>query len=95
MQRAEKANIAVNLTGMDLDLSFSLNNIGLFFMVVLPTFIVCVLCVVALLQAKEMNLATRILLLSTLAANITLKIVLAVVFIGVPVPASNPSDGDF
>ena len=49
--------MALNLTGIDEDLYFAANtafNIGLFFIDVLPTFVLCMLCVIALVLTKNL-----------------------------------------
>ena len=89
--------MAVNFSGIDEDLYFSLNTtagMGLLFIVILPALILCVLCVLALFFAKGINWVTKILLINIIASEISVWIGSSALFIGFPVRARNHT-GDF
>ena len=90
--------MAVNLTGVDLNLYFSINtaaNLGLFFTVVLPTLILCVFLVAAFILAKEIRLEMCVMIINVLAAEIAYWVGFSVMFAGFPSRARVPGNGDY
>ena len=80
----------LNLTGVDLDLYYSINSsiqVGLFFLIALPALILILLCVVALLFAKSINWPIRIVLIDIYAAEICYWLGTTVILLGFPVRA--------
>ena len=68
----------LNLTGVDLDIYYSINSsiqVGLFFLIVLPALILILLCVVALLFAKNINWPIRIVLINIIICSRNLLLV--------------------
>lgn len=85
-------------SGIDEELYFSINtaaNVGLFFIVVLPTLTLCLLCVLALLFAEGINWPMRVVLINVLAADITYWVALSILFPGFPARARKLTDEDF
>ena len=79
--------MAFNLTGLDLDLFFTVNtaiSIVFFFMLVLLPLVLCVVCVVALISAGSMDLKLRILLVNVFAAEISSWLYRTGLFLGYP-----------
>ncbi len=80
--------MAFNLTGVDLDLYFDYNlaiNISIFSTLVLPPFLLCLLCVVALLFAGAINTKIRVLLINIFAAEICNWLGYTVFYLGFPI----------
>ena len=60
------------LSDVDLKLHFDANaavNISMFTFLVIPPFLLCLLCVLTLVLAKDMNLKIRILLMNIFSAE--------------------------
>ena len=79
--------MAVNLTGFDEHLYFSLNTaagVGLFLIFVLPALILCVLCVLALFFARGINWPIKTLLINIFASEICVWVGISVLFLGFP-----------
>lgn len=77
--------MAFNLTGMNVDLYFSVNiaiNVGIFSLLILPSFILCLLCVVALLFAEEINWPMRVLIINILASEIVFWVAFSFLILG-------------
>ena len=90
--------MALNLSGLDPDLYFNVNTsaqVGLFFIAVLPTLILCLLCVVALLFASSINWQMRVVLINIFAADICTWLGLTVLFLGFPLRASVRMGGEW
>ena len=87
-----------NLTGVDLDLYYSINSsiqVGLFFLIVLPALILILVCVVALLFAKTINWPIRIVLINIYAAEICYWLGVTVILLGFPVRARLNNEENF
>ena len=72
------SDMELNLTGVDLDIYYSINSsiqVGLFFLIVLPVLILILLCVVALLFAKNINWPIRIVLINIIICSRNLLLV--------------------
>lgn len=79
-------------------LYFSINtavNVGLFFVVVLPALILCLLCVVALPFAEGINWPIRVILIDIFAADICTWTAVSVLLLGYPVRAGEHGGGYF
>ena len=79
--------MAFNLSTTDLKVYFDANvavNICLFMFLVLPPFLLCLVCVVALVFATEINVKIRLLLINIYAAEISEWLAYAVVYLGWP-----------
>ena len=86
--------MAYNLTGIDIDFFLAANTaaqLSLFILVVLPTFALCLLCVVALLIADTLNWPIRIALINVFSGELCYWFGLAVFFLGYPARAYSPS----
>ena len=82
--------MAFNLTGVDPDLYYSINSsiqVGLFFLIALPALILILLCVVALLFAKNINWPIRIVLIDIYTGEICYWLGISVISLGFPVRA--------
>ena len=80
--------MALNLTGVDLEVFFDINvavNVLLFTFFVLPPFLLCLLCIVALVFAGKLNKKIRILLINIFAAEICNSLCYSVLYLGWPV----------
>ena len=83
--------MAFNLTGIDMNLYFAVNtsvNILLFGLVVLPTLILCVLCVLALFLAEGLIWQMKVLLINLFAAEVCNWLGRSLLLVGFPVWAS-------
>ena len=79
--------MAFNLNTTDLKVYFDANvavNICLFMFLVLPPFLLCLVCIVALVFATEINVKIRLLLINIYAAEISEWLAYAVVYLGWP-----------
>lgn len=80
--------MAFNLTGVDVKLYYDANvtvNMTLFTFLVLPPLVLCLLCVLALVFATEINVKIRILLINIFAAEICNWLSYAVSYLGWPI----------
>ena len=80
--------MAFNLTGVDKTLYYNANvavNVTLFTCLVLPPLILCMLCVLALVFTKEVNLKIRILLINIFAAETCNWLSYATFYLGWPI----------
>lgn len=87
-RRKQRGVMALNFTGIDGGLYYSINsavNVGLFFFAVLPTLILCLLCVLALFYADSINWKIRVLFINIFAGDICLWLALTILFLGYPV----------
>lgn len=88
LRLVSSAAMAFNLSGFDPELYYDGNisvNLLLFFFLVLPMLSLCMLCVVALVFAKEMNRKIRFLLVNVFASEICSWIGLGVLCLGWPI----------
>ena len=79
--------MAFNLTGIDEDVYFVVSlvtNVSLFSVFVLPSLTLCLVCVLALILATEINLKIRVLLLNILLAEILNLLDYAIFYLGFP-----------
>lgn len=77
--------MAFNLTGTNVELYFSVNaavHAGIFTFMALPTFLLCLLCVVALFFAEEINWPMRVLIINILAAEMIYWVAFAFQILG-------------
>ena len=89
--------MAFNLTGIDVDLYFAVNtsvSILLFGLVVLPTLILCMLCVLALFLAKDLVWQMKAPLINIFAAEVCNWLALSLIFVGFPVRESLGLEAD-
>ena len=80
--------MALNFSGVDLQLYFNAitaANVSIFTFLVLPPFLICILCMLALLFAKELNVKIRVLLINILTAEALFWFVYSIVYLGWPV----------
>ena len=80
--------MAFNLSGTSLQQYFDSNvaiNTSLFLFLVLPPLLLCLLCVLALAFAKEINKKIRVLLINIFAAEIGSWLSYSVYYLGWPV----------
>lgn len=76
-----------NLSGVDLELYFNANtaaNLSVFTFLVIPPMLLCLVCVLALVYAKEINIKIKVLLINIFAAEICYWLHLAVFYVGWP-----------
>ena len=86
-----------NDTFVDLDLIYTYSSvleIAHFFAIFLPAFILCVLCVVALVLARSMNLWIRVSLINVFAAQMCFWLGMSSFYIGYPIRAYGDEDID-
>ena len=86
-----------NDTFVDLDLIYtysSILEIAHFFAIFLPAFILCVLCMVALVLARSMNLWIRVSLINVFAAQMCFWLGRSCFYIGYPIRAYGDEDID-
>ena len=86
-----------NNTTVDLDLIYTYSSvleIAHFFAIFLPAFILCVLCVVALVLARSINLWIRVSLINVFAAQMCFWLGFSTIYIGYPVRAYGDEDID-
>ena len=69
-------------------------NVVLFLVVVLPTFILCLLCALALLLAEGINKKIRILLINIFVPDVCTWLATSVLLLGYPVRATMQTEGD-
>lgn len=84
-----------NLTGRDEALFFAVNttaNVLLFFILALPPFLLCLLCVLALM-ATDISKKMRVLLINVFVAEICSWISLFIFFLGYPLRARTYAEG--
>ena len=77
-----------NLSATDLKVYFDANvavNIFLFIFLILPSFLLCLVCVLALVFATEINVKIRLLLINIYAVEICEWLAYAVYYLGWPV----------
>ena len=77
--------MAFNLTGSNIDLYFTVNtaiNVGITCLMILPTVVLSLLSIVAMLFAKEINWPIRVLIINILAAEIVFWVGYAFLIIG-------------
>ena len=89
--------IAFNLTGIDVDLYFAVNttvSILVFGLIVLPALILNVLCVLALLLARDLVWQVKMLLINIFAVEICSWLGQAILFVGFPVRQSLELEAD-
>ena len=80
--------MALNLTGVDLEVFFDINvavNVLLFTFFILSPFLLCLLCIVALVFAGKLNKKIRILLINIFAAEICNSLCYSVLYLGWPI----------
>ena len=88
-------NMASNFSD---NLYFTVNSsthVGLFFIAVLPTLILCLLCVVALFFASSIKWQMRVILINIFAADICTWLGLTVLYLGFPLRASVQMGGEW
>ena len=79
--------MALNLSDADLKLYFDANtavNISIFTFLILPPFLLCLLCVLALVLAKDINLKIRLLLINIFTAETLYWFSFFVMYLGWP-----------
>ena len=82
-----------NLTGIDVDAFIAANSsifVGIVFVIVVPSLILSVLCVVALLLAHTLNWPIRVALINIFAAEMCYWVALCILLLGYPTRARNP-----
>ena len=82
--------MALNLTGIDENAYFwaiSSVFVARFVLITVPALVLCVLCVAALLIAKEINWQMRVILINIFAADVCYWLATAVQCLGFPVRA--------
>ena len=80
--------MAFNLSGVDISKYYDINtavSISLFSILVLPPLLLCVLCVLALVFAKEINSKIRLLLINIFAVEICKWISYTLFYLGLPI----------
>lgn len=73
-KEVDMESVLYNLTGIDLELYFSINTAGytfLFLLLALPLLVLSVLCLLALFFADDINWKMRVLLINIFAVDIT------------------------
>ena len=81
-------DMAFNLSGVDISKYYDINtavSISLFSILVLPPLLLCVLCVLALVFAKEINSKIRLLLINIFAVEICKWISYTLFYLGLPI----------
>ena len=79
--------MAFNLTGVDPEMFFAINtavHVSIFSLLTVPTIILCVLCVVALLLTKEIHWKIRMVLINVLAAELVYTLGATAMYLGYP-----------
>ena len=79
-------DMVFNLSGVDISKYYDINtavSISLFLILVLPPLLLCVLCVLALVFAKEINSKIRLLLINIFAVEIMQMDILHLVLSGI------------
>ena len=79
--------LVYNLTGIDLDAYFAVNttaNVLLFLTIVLPAFVLCLFCVVALLFTPEIKCKIKFLIINLFASEISNWLMYSIIFLGFP-----------
>ena len=79
--------MAVNFSSVDLKLYYDANtavNISIFTLLVLPPFLLCLLCLLTLFMAKEINGKIRLLLINIFSAEILNWLVFFILYLGWP-----------
>ena len=81
-------DMAFNLSGVDISKYYDINtavSISLFSILVLPPLLLCVLCVLALVFAKEINSKIHLLLINIFAVEICKWISYTLFYLGLPI----------
>ena len=87
--------MAFNLSGVDIDQYYDSNvavNITLFVLLVLPSLLLCILCVLALIFTDRINKKIRVLLVSIFAAEVCKWISNSVYYLGWPIRLLHQDD---
>lgn len=90
--------MSFNITGFDPNIFYAINStlhIILFLVFHLPTFILNILCVVALVLAKALNWQIRATLANILTAEIVISIGISFFYVGYPIRVSSGDDFNY
>lgn len=82
--------MAFNLSGIDEEFYISVNTaarISIFFFVALPTFLLCLLCMMASFFAEDINQYTKVLLMNIFIADVVQWVAVSILFLGFPMQA--------
>ena len=69
-------------------------NVAIFLVIVLPTFVLCLLCVLALILAESINKKIQVLLINIFVPDVCTWLATSVLLLGYPVRATMQTEGD-